>query len=113
MTRRPLSTKARLTLFQEHGGICHICGGKIIIGQSWEVEHVIPLAQGGADAWENMAPAHVKCHRAKTAKDATDTARAKRREASHIGARAPSRTPLPFGRKSKLKRKISGEVVER
>ena len=90
MTRRALSTKARVALFQRHGGVCHICGGKIAAREAWELEHVIPLALGGDDAPANLRPAHVKCHRGKTAKDAGDTAKAKRREADHIGATAPS-----------------------
>lgn len=94
MTRRPLSTKARVALFARWNGECHICGGKIAAGQAWQVEHVIPLAQGGDDHGDNLRPAHTKCHTAKTAKDAADTAKAKRREAIHIGAKAPPRVKI-------------------
>lgn len=112
MKRRTISTRERVTLFQTHGGICHICQGRIAIGDAWEVEHVIPLAQGGEDGGDNLRPAHVRCHAGKTAVDAGDTARAKRREARHLGAKA-SRTPLPFGKRSPLKRKINGQIVRR
>lgn len=91
--RRSLSTKARVALFQAADGLCHICTGRIAVGEAWEVEHVIPLAQGGEDGGDNLRPAHVKCHRDKTAKDAADTARAKRREAAHLGIRK-TRTPI-------------------
>lgn len=48
--RRHISTKARVQLFADHGGRCHICGGKIDgIHERWDVEHVIPLELGGAD----------------------------------------------------------------
>lgn len=51
--RRHLSTKARTAIFVASGGICHLCGGKITVGQAWEIEHVIPLAQGGSDEPED------------------------------------------------------------
>jgi len=91
--RRPLTAKARVVLFQASGGLCHICGGRIGVGEAWEVEHIVPLAQGGEDGGDNLSPAHVKCHRGKTAKDAADTARAKRREAAHLGIKK-ARTPI-------------------
>ena len=96
MTRRPLTTKQRVELFKAHRGVCHLCNGVIHPGKAWEVEHVIPLALGGDDLPRNMAPAHVECHAAKTAKtDAPAIAKAKRREAIAIGAKAPTRNPLP------------------
>lgn len=112
LMRRRIGTKERLAIFLGAGGICHICGLRIEAGQGFDVEHIIPLAQGGDDHGANLQPAHVKCHRAKTAKDAGDTSRAKRREARHIGARK-SKTPMPFGRNSKLKRKLNGTIVKR
>lgn len=113
MTRRHLSTRARTAIFVAAGGICHLCGGKITVGQAWEIEHVIPLAQGGADEPGNMRPAHARCHKAKTADDLCNIARAKRREAKHIGAKAPSRRPMPGSRRSQWKQKLSGEWVRR
>lgn len=90
MTRRRLSTKARVSIFTRANGICHLCGGKIMPGEAWDVSHEIPLALGGADDESNMRPAHRKCHRAWTAEhDQPAIARAKRREAKHIGATAP------------------------
>lgn len=113
MTKREsISTKKRITLFQKHGGVCHICGGKINVGEAWDVEHVIPLAMGGEDSEENWSPAHRKCHRTKTTEDMGNIAKAKRREVFHLGGRV-SRTPLPFGKKSKFKRKMDGTIVER
>lgn len=111
--RRTLSTTARVELFRVAGGVCHICGGKIAVGEGWDVEHVIPLAQGGEDEPANMRPAHRRCHAGKTATDAANTAKAKRRHARHIGAAAESRTPLPFGRRSPWKRRMNGSIVRR
>jgi hypothetical protein len=56
---------------------------------------------------ENLRPAHAKCHQVKSATDAWNLAKAKRREARHIGAAKPrSRLSHPT-----LKRKLDGTVV--
>lgn len=113
--RKHISRSARRDLFIAHGGICHICGGKIgAFGvEAWEVEHVIPLALGGEDEPSNWRPAHAKCHKGKTRQDAADIGRARRIEARHMGFKAPSRNPIPGGRKSKWKKKINGSVEPR
>jgi HNH endonuclease. len=91
MTRRRLSRTTRLSIFMAADGICHMCGGRIQAGQAWDVSHVIPLALGGADDETNWRPAHRKCHRDHTAQtDIPAIARAKRREAKHLGAHAPA-----------------------
>lgn len=112
MARKTISVKARVKLFQDHQGICHICGGKIHGGERWDVEHIIPLAMGGDDTEANWRPAHAKCHKTKTAKDFTDIAKAKRRQARHIGIKV-SKSPLPFGKQSRFKKKMDGTVVIR
>lgn len=111
--RRSISTRERVRLFQLHDGICHLCGGKIAVGERWEVSHDIPLELGGADDDANRKPAHYRCHRTHTATvDAPNIARAKRREAKHIGAKRSSR-PMPGSKASPWKRKMNGQTVER
>ena len=93
MTRRRLSRTTRLSIFMAADGICHMCGGRIQAGQAWDVSHEIPLALGGSDDETNWRPAHRKCHRAWTAEhDQPAIAKAKRREAKHIGAHVPKGT---------------------
>jgi 5-methylcytosine-specific restriction protein A len=91
--RRPLSPMRKLRLFEDAGGICHICDLKI--SGKWDVEHKIPLALGGLDDETNMAPAHRACHAPKTAEDVANIARAKRRKAKHLGIRKRSSFPKP------------------
>jgi 5-methylcytosine-specific restriction endonuclease McrA len=113
VTRRRISTKERKIIFERNGRTCHMCGGLIQIGDAWEVSHEIPLKLGGDDEGDNLKPAHKKCHRDHTAAvDIPNIARAKRREASHIGAKQ-SRNPMPGSRASKWKRKMNGEIVRR
>jgi 5-methylcytosine-specific restriction protein A len=47
-------------------GACHWCGRK----GATEVDHVVPLAEGGSDTEQNLAPIHSDCHREKTAAEA-------------------------------------------
>lgn len=112
MTRRArLSTKQRVECFESNGGICHVCGVKIGVGEMWDVEHVIALEAGGDDVAENRRPVHRKvCHPAKTAADHTTGAKIKRVRARHIGARAPSRNPLPGSRASGIRKRLNGTV---
>jgi 5-methylcytosine-specific restriction enzyme A len=93
--RRRVSTKARIALFAREGGTCHLCGGIVQAGEAWDLSHEIPLALGGADDQSNWRVAHRKCHRVETStKDVPAIAKAKRREAAHIGAKAPSAKPI-------------------
>jgi 5-methylcytosine-specific restriction protein A len=50
-----------------HEGRCHICGN---YGAD-EVDHVVPLSEGGSDGMDNRRPIHSEpCHRTKTAEEA-------------------------------------------
>lgn len=114
MTRRHISTRERVAIFSAAEGVCHICGATIDgTREAWDVEHVIPLAQGGDDHGDNLRPAHKACHAGKTARDASDTARAKRLAAKHTGAKAPGRAVIPGSKRSPWKRKLDGTIVSR
>lgn len=54
-------------VMRKHRAICHVCGR----GGADEVDHVVPLAEGGADTMANRRPIHAKpCHRDKTQREA-------------------------------------------
>lgn len=58
--------RARFVM-QRDEAICHVCGAHA----ADEVDHVVPLAEGGPDTVDNMAPIHrTPCHRAKTQAEA-------------------------------------------
>jgi 5-methylcytosine-specific restriction endonuclease McrA len=113
MKRVRITAKMRVDIFERHGGMCHLCQMKVIAGEDWDVSHQIPLEAGGLDDASNWLVAHRKCHRVHTATvDAPLIAKVKRIRQRHIGAKQ-SRTPMPFGRGSKFKRKMDGTIVRR
>jgi 5-methylcytosine-specific restriction endonuclease McrA len=63
------------------------------MNEKWDLEHVIPIAMGGDDDEENLRPAHKSCHKAKTKDDVKAVAKAKRRQAKHLGAKVKKPWP--------------------
>lgn len=112
--RKRLTKGQRLAVHTAACGLCHICGTVINLArETFEIEHVIPIALGGEDAPSNWRPAHVACHKEKTKSDITKIAKAKRVSAKHEGTYRPSRNPLPASKKSRLKKRLDGSVVDR
>jgi 5-methylcytosine-specific restriction endonuclease McrA len=95
--RRKISPMQRLKVFEAASGRCHLCEQRIQVGDKWDVEHVRPLALGGADDQSNMRPAHKDCHKTKTKADAASWSKAKRVKAKHLGIKKPGgfRKPPP------------------
>lgn len=84
--RKALSPTARLKLFEAHAGKCGICGLPIRSGERWIVEHLRPLALGGTNDSDNLAPVHVACAETKTNKeDRPRIAKAKRSKMAALG----------------------------
>jgi 5-methylcytosine-specific restriction enzyme A len=111
--RREFSKAVKIAAFQRAGGRCECCTTKLTAGK-FQYDHAIADGLGGEPTLENCVVLCRACHGVKTANhDVPAIARAKRREAIHIGAKPPSRAPLPFGRKSRWKRKFDGTIVER
>lgn len=92
--RRSFTTLQRAAFFEQHKGICYLCGQKIDgVREKWEIEHIIPreIMGKGADEDSNLALAHASCHREKTAHDRQAIAKSNRVSAKHRGAKAPSK----------------------
>lgn len=108
----PAPPRVRLRVFERCGGRCHISGQKIRPGDAWELDHVQALINGGENSESNLAPALKAAHRKKTAQDVKQKAKDARVRKKHLGIHQ-SKHPMQGGRGSKLKKKISGEVVRR
>ena len=64
--RRPMTPARRKRIFEARDGICGSCG-EPIDGPYEMIDHLLPLALGGADDdGGNTVPMHVECHRIKT-----------------------------------------------
>lgn len=50
-------------VYEMHGGRCGLC--EQFIEGAFDVDHVVPLAQGGVHGYVNVQPAHVSCNRSK------------------------------------------------
>lgn len=48
-------------------GVCGICGESVTIDE-FQIDHIIPLAKGGAHLYSNVQASHAVCNRAKSDK---------------------------------------------
>ena len=111
--RQEFSKKVKLEAYTRANGHCEVCTAKLFVGK-FRYDHVLPDALGGEPTLANCRVTCDACDREKTyGQDIPFIARAKRIAAKHAGAKAPSRNPLPGGRRSKWRKKINGEVVPR
>ncbi len=88
--KRPTMSKARrLRLFTRDGGVCDICKRKVLAGEAYELDHIIPWALGFDDSDENLRLVHKTCHRTdKTGGDVARIAKAKRQSGIEGGQAA-------------------------
>lgn len=105
----PDYVKARV--FRRYGGVCYLSGRKIRVGESWELEHIIALANGGEHREGNFAPALVDSHRIKTKADRKITSKINRVEKRHLGLKKSGRK-IPGSKGSGFRKKMDGTVVK-
>jgi len=79
--RRPLPQSIRRQVFIRDRFICHYCGMPLS-PRTGQVDHVVPVAEGGADEAENLVSACGNCNRGKSSKSIAEWATA--REASRL-----------------------------
>lgn len=115
MTRREFPTAVRVAVIKrasdDQGRIyCEGCGALV---KRFQIDHVRPDGLLGEPTLENAQLLGECCFAPKNAKDTTDIARAKRRQAKDMGAKKPSSRPIPGSRASGWRHKLSGEWVRR
>jgi 5-methylcytosine-specific restriction endonuclease McrA len=82
--------RVKVRVFDLYDGKCYLTGVKLRPGH-WEVEHIIALSCGGEHRERNLAPAAVKPHKAKSAKDMATKAKIYRQRKKDIGVDKPRR----------------------
>ena len=93
--RKPLTPRQRLKLFEQHKGICVLCGLQIRSGEKWIDEHLLALGLGGSNDTENRAPVHLACAKAKTHdEDMPRIVKAKRQKMVALGIKRESRQKI-------------------
>lgn len=100
MSRQEFSRKTKRDAFMRAGGHCEgtlpngsRCGCKLTVGKM-TYDHRIPDWMGGEPTLENCQVLCSPCDKAKTAQDAADRAKAKRREDSHRGIKESPRQQI-------------------
>jgi 5-methylcytosine-specific restriction endonuclease McrA len=109
--RGNLSARRKLAIWEREKGKCMVCSVKLVTGK-FIFEHVRALELGGTDTDDNIRLTCKGCATEKTKQDHSNAARAKRKKSSVLGLKQ-SKTPMPFGKGSKFKRKMDGTVVRR
>jgi len=66
--RTPISTKLRFEIFTRDKYRCQYCGRTINDGISLEIDHKIPIAEGGTDNYDNLITACNECNSGKSNK---------------------------------------------
>lgn len=118
--RKQFSPARRMRVLGNQGWWCANCGVRLADGRtriillSFEIDHRLPLELGGSNDDANLEALCVPCHHLKTAADVARIAKARRIRRKEAGETRPKR-PIT-GRNlsdSRLRRKMSGEVVPR
>lgn len=60
--RKTFSTQMRLRIFNKFKGHCAYCGREFASIKEMQVDHVIPLKNGGSNEFDNLYPACRKCN---------------------------------------------------
>ena len=96
--------RVRLRVFERVGGKCHRCRRKIAAGESWTLEHVVALVNGGPNAETNLDVTCSWCLPAKNAEDVAVKSKTYRMLAKHRGTK-PKRQGFRGWRR------MNGEIV--
>ena len=112
--RQEFNTKVRVAAFERCKGQCEGCGARLTVGR-YAYDHIVPTSLGGPPTLDNcqvLCSGPGSCHARKTeTQDVPRIAKTARQRAKHIGAKAPSRNPLPGGRGSAWKKTFSNGWV--
>ena len=61
MRRKPISKARRTEIYEKYDGHCAYCG-RLILPQEMQIDHIVPLANGGTNDFSNLNPACPLCN---------------------------------------------------
>ncbi len=102
----------RLRIFRTHKGICHLSGLKITPRDKWELDHIVPLWDGGENRETNLAPALFVKHKEKSAKDQTAQALRDRKQKKMFGITERSSWSNTYKGRP-VKKRFDGSVIDK
>ena len=112
----PIPARVKLRVFERCAGRCQgdTCGGrKITPPMKWECDHVVAIANGGANAEFNLQVLCVICHLSKTQRDVDEKSRVVRKRLKHLGLRKAKGRPMPGTKASGIRKRMDGTVERR
>jgi 5-methylcytosine-specific restriction enzyme A len=113
--RKPLTPKRRLELFMRQDGLCGNCGQRLEIKGNRPVcvdEHLNPLWRGGSNALTNRELWCKPCTKPKTAKEATERAKANAVRDKYIGIDRRNTSSGGRSFSDRYKKKMSGDIID-
>lgn len=90
----PPPRKVRDRIWLREGGRCYLTGRKIQVGDAFDYEHVIAIANGGENRESNIRLALKAAHKVKTRADRDEQSRTERMRAKHFGYFPKTKRPL-------------------
>ncbi|MET0530056.1 MAG: HNH endonuclease [Microvirga sp.] len=105
LTRIPREIKDRI-LLRFHGG-CADCTRLFGPRLKPQFDHRPPLHNGGENRESKIEPVCAECHRIRSDEDTVKRAAIKRYRAKLWGLQAPSKHPVPGGKRTKWKKKYN------
>lgn len=110
MARREFTAAVKVARFKHCGRKCEGCGAHLTVGK-FAYDHDDADGLTGKPTFENCRVLCLGCHSVKTRTiDIPRIAKAKRREARHLGAKAKSSRPMPGSKASGIRKRMDGTV---
>jgi 5-methylcytosine-specific restriction endonuclease McrA len=108
--RTPLNMRQKQLLWDKQAGLCAVasCRTVLVPGRA-EDDHHLALVDGGTNELSNRRLICIPCHKAKSAIEHKNNAKAKRIKYG----RTRKGPPMAGSRKSRLKKHMDGSVSER
>lgn len=100
--------RVRRRVFDAWDGMCHVSRQKIDpLRDTYEIDHIVALCNGGEHAESNLAPVLIEHHREKTRRDRAEKDKVERIRRKHLRLHKP-KWPMQGGRHSRLKKPVGG-----